>query len=95
MKFNFSGTLVANDVTIKISDDISVDKLKINLSDYAEEFFYKFNVLKFKEFLEKWISQGEDTTDIYISNGCDDLIFGLIVHSFLFKENIEIIEFEY
>jgi hypothetical protein len=95
MDFDFSRSLIASDVTIKISDDISVDKLILNLSDYAEEFFYKFNTLKFKEFLNKCINQGEDTTDIYISNGCDDLIFGVIVHTFLIKENINIIDFEY
>ena len=91
-----SRAIVMNDVSIKINTNLSIDEIQNKFIYYILNNGFLYNISE-EELRSNINENGIITSDdgIFFSNGCDDIIYGILFQAFCVQENIEITDFEY
>jgi len=91
-----SRAIVMNDDSIEINTDLSIDEIRNKFISYILNNGFLYNVSEEElrnNMNEKWMITTCD--GMSFSNGCDDIIYGILFQAFCVQENIEITDFEY
>jgi len=91
-----------SNMIIILPKSMSLEEIKKSFLQYIENYYFKLTIEKKNKIKEDYLLYFEkepDKTDrnkycISFSNGCDDIVIGIIFHSFCIYNNIEIIEFQ-